>query len=100
MLRPKDIRTRWDRSRGWLVYAPVALPREQLLHIARWIRQRQLDRYHALPPGDRKDECALTIRHAEMGKIGCALTGDETTVFASNQRTRPDRSFHILGDNK
>jgi len=98
MLAKPEVRATWDLVRGWQIHVPTLISKAQSARVVRWIELQQLDRLKALPPGDKKDECRRTIQDLRDGKVLLVISGPEATVFASSERTRPDRTFHIVGD--
>lgn len=84
-------RLHWDGA--WYLDAPHALSPAQIARVAAWALPHQRARLSALPLGDRRDECARSIRALEAGHITVRASGD---VFQSTQRTRPDRAIIVL----
>lgn len=82
------LRLHWDAELGWLLDVPVALRADQLGRIAAWALPRQVDRYRALPPGDRKDELGRAIALLRQGTIRQRLLERDgyAVAFASTER--------------
>ena len=93
MIRVQDLRLYW-RGSEWFVDAPTALSAAQIARVTAWALPRQIDRWRGLPPGEKKDECAHTIEALKAGRVSCRVTGtNDGAIFASTERTRPDRTF-------
>ena len=94
----KGYRMAWEAARGeWLVFAPVALSAAQLDRIARWAEPYQLQRYRAALPGDTKDELRRSVEALKARRVACIVQNNEGTVFASTERTKPERAIFVMG---
>lgn len=72
----KPCNMRWIAELGyWLLDVPVGINRRQVLSAARWALPIQLQRYAALPPGDRKDDLKVAIQALEAGKVQQNIVG-------------------------
>lgn len=90
MLKAKSCRLHWNAELGWLLDVPTTISAQQLWRVAKWALPRQVERYHALPPGDRKDELRRALDLLKAGKIRQQLVdhdGDGVLVpFTSTEK--------------
>lgn len=90
----------WDGAR-WIVSSSSPLTPNQLRRIGAWLRRVQVQRRVGLAPGAVRDECDLTIRALDEGRIECALTpeyaGADGQQFAMFRATAGTGKIISLG---
>jgi hypothetical protein len=97
MIKPRPLRLRWDAETGWLVDVPVTLTQSQLSRIIQWALPKQIDRYRALPLGDRKDQLGQAIQALRRGELQQRILENNDGVavpFASTERQTTRSYFH------
>ena len=87
----RGLRLHWDVALGWVIDTPVALSPSQLARVADWALPRQVDRYRALPPGDRKEQLGRAIDALKRGEVRCRVIDHDrdgiVTPFAATARS-------------
>jgi hypothetical protein len=93
---PKPVRLRWcGDAIGWVVDVPTSVTNAQLLNIAKFALPAQVQRFHALMPGDKKDECKRAVEALQQGRVTQRVLAVDGgfTPFASTERVHKDRTF-------
>lgn len=62
-------RLHWDAKDGWLVDTDLPLPALQLEKLISWAIPKQVDRYRALPTGDKRRELERAIELLKKGAV-------------------------------
>jgi hypothetical protein len=85
----KDIPMSWHGPDvGWTIDVEKGMTPTEVQTCVDYALKVQTDRLHDLPPGDKKDECRLTIAHLQMGKVhvNIAGTGERVLLDAYKQQ--------------
>lgn len=86
------LRLHWDANEGWILDVPFPLTRKMLEHVAKWAFKVQLDRWRALPHGDRRDELGRALHLLKEGKIKQRIIDDDNDgVFVLYRHDLPYR---------
>ncbi len=75
MVPPRNVRLHWDAEAGWILDVPWNLPNDFVKRTAEYAVPRQVDRWRALPPGEKKDELERAIKLLQAGKVTQKIVG-------------------------
>lgn len=95
-------RLHWDAENGWLLDVVAALPDQALRKVAQIALTTQKQRFHSLPPGDRKDQLAGAIRALMRGEIRQRVIGKrgdgrgDIVLFNSEKKEHGEHNRLIL----
>lgn len=90
-----------DGSVGWALYVPVALPADAFRRALAWSLKVQTDRWRGLPHSDQREALGRALGLLRRGMVQQVVVADKrepTPVFASTERTRPDRTIFVMGN--
>ena len=85
------MRLHWDAENGWILDVPQALPPGALRKAVDWSLPHQVQRFHGLPPGGKKDElkaAILKLKNYEVQQRVVGARGDgkgDMVLFSSNR---------------
>lgn len=91
----KDLACYYDGEKEtWFVRVPFALPPSALERVQERVFKVNHDRWLTCSPGDKKDHLTKALAALTSGRIEQVVSErGEQVVFASTERTNPDRAF-------
>ena len=65
---PRPYRLHWDREIGWILDVDMLLSDHAIQKVLDWALPKQIERFHGLAPGDRKDDLKAAIKVLEQAR--------------------------------
>lgn len=91
----KDLHCYYDGDKDtWFIKVPFALPETVLDRAKAWIFKVNQDRMRSCSPGDKRDYLSRALTALAEGRCEQLVANKgEQVLFASTERTSPERTF-------
>ena len=75
------------KEKGWVIDVEQPLSIKQFQDCIDYTLKVQSERFLSLLPGDRKDECALTMQYLKSGKVSQNIIGTGDKVLFEDRKS-------------
>ena len=84
-------------EKGWMIDSENGLTPAEISRASEYTLKVQCDRFLALMPGERKDECARTIQALRAGRVTQNIVGVGDHVLFDSYKSNGRKMFDFAG---